>query len=36
VKILRDCPDTTVDICFIHGLTGDQETTSTASEQPRP
>ena len=22
VKVLYDCPDATVDICFVHGLTG--------------
>ncbi|KAK4038555.1 hypothetical protein C8A01DRAFT_47880 [Parachaetomium inaequale] len=25
VKVLRDCPDATVDICFVHSLTGDRE-----------
>ncbi|KAI8666898.1 NACHT-sigma domain-containing protein [Fusarium sp. Ph1] len=27
VKVLRDCPDATVDICFIHGLSGNREKT---------
>jgi hypothetical protein len=33
VKVLRDCPDATVDICFAHGLTGDRESTWTADGQ---
>lgn len=36
VKVLHDCPDATVDICFVHGLTGDRETTWTATGQLRP
>ncbi|KAK3898977.1 hypothetical protein C8A05DRAFT_18518 [Staphylotrichum tortipilum] len=36
VKVLRDCPDSTVDICFIHGLTGDRESTWTANGQAAP
>jgi hypothetical protein len=33
--VLHDCSDATVDICFVHGLTGDRESTwSTAPEQP--
>jgi hypothetical protein len=27
VKVLHDCSDATVDICFVHGLTGDREST---------
>ncbi|KAL2683054.1 hypothetical protein Neosp_007517 [[Neocosmospora] mangrovei] len=27
VKVLRDCPNATVDICFIHGLSGNREKT---------
>ncbi len=26
----HDCPDATVDICFVHGLTGNRESTWTA------
>ncbi|KAI0113911.1 hypothetical protein GGR51DRAFT_556409 [Nemania sp. FL0031] len=29
VKVLHDCPDATIDICFVHGLTGDRESTWT-------
>lgn len=36
VKALHDCPDATVDICFIHGLTGDRESTWTADGQSAP
>src|SRR5947208_4561939 len=36
VKVLHDCPDATVDICFIHGLTGDRESTWTAHGKPAP
>ncbi len=36
VKILRDCSDATVDICFVHGLTGDRESTWTADGQSTP
>lgn len=30
---LHDCPHATVDICFVHGLTGDRTTTWTAQGQ---
>ncbi|KAL8364903.1 hypothetical protein RB595_003946 [Gaeumannomyces hyphopodioides] len=30
VKVLHDCPDATVDICFVHGLTGNRDSTWTA------
>lgn len=35
-KVLHDCPDAAVDICFIHGLTGGRETTWTAEGQSEP
>ena len=33
VKVLHDGPDAAVDICFVHGLTGDRESTWTARGQ---
>ncbi|KAL4891316.1 hypothetical protein BDV59DRAFT_183051 [Aspergillus ambiguus] len=36
VEVLHDCPDATVDICFVHGLTGDRITTWTAQGQYNP
>lgn len=36
VMVLHDCPDATVDICFVHGLTGDRESTWTARGQSAP
>lgn len=36
VKVLYDCPNATVDICFVHGLTGDRTTTWTAQGQADP
>ncbi|KAK0655558.1 Alpha/Beta hydrolase protein [Cercophora newfieldiana] len=36
VKVLHDCPDATVDVCFVHGLTGDRESTWTADGQSAP
>ncbi|RDW57291.1 hypothetical protein BP5796_12741 [Coleophoma crateriformis] len=33
IKVLHNCPDATVDICFVHGLTGDREDTWTAYGQ---
>lgn len=36
VEVLHDCPDATVDICFVHGLTGNRLSTWTANEQDTP
>ncbi len=36
IEVLHDCPDATVDICFIHGLTGGRISTWTASGQSLP
>lgn len=36
IKILCDCPDAVVDICFVHGLTGDRERTWTADGESMP
>jgi protein SERAC1 len=36
VKVLHDNTDATVDICFVHGLTGNRETTWTAKGQSQP
>ncbi|KAI8278876.1 hypothetical protein K4K60_005893 [Colletotrichum sp. SAR11_57] len=36
VKVLHDCHDATIDICFVHGLTGNQDSTWTASGQVKP
>ncbi|EFX04723.1 nb-arc and ankyrin domain containing protein [Grosmannia clavigera kw1407] len=36
VKVLHDCPDAAVDICFVHGLTGNRESTWTAKGQTKP
>lgn len=36
VKVLHDCPDAVVDICFVHGLTGHRESTWTADGQSTP
>jgi len=36
VKVLHDGPDAAVDICFVHGLTGDRESTWTARGQSTP
>ncbi|KAK3359163.1 Alpha/Beta hydrolase protein [Lasiosphaeria hispida] len=33
IKVLHDCADATVDICFVHGLTGDRDNTWTAEGQ---
>ncbi|KAJ3499705.1 hypothetical protein NLG97_g100 [Lecanicillium saksenae] len=36
VKTLHDSPDAAVDICFIHGLTGNRDSTWTAKGQDTP
>ncbi|KFY32215.1 hypothetical protein V493_00408, partial [Pseudogymnoascus sp. VKM F-4281 (FW-2241)] len=36
IKVWQDCPDATIDICFVHGLTGNRDSTWTASEQSMP
>nr|AAS80314.1 SesB [Fusarium haematococcum] len=36
VKVLHDCRDATIDICFVHGLTGNRDSTWTAHGQSKP
>lgn len=36
IAVWHDCPDATVDICFVHGLTGNRESTWTAQGQSLP
>ncbi|KAI8648856.1 NB-ARC domain-containing protein [Fusarium sp. Ph1] len=36
VEVLHDCPDATVDICFVHGLTGNRISTWAAHGQIAP
>lgn len=36
VKVLHDCLDATIDICFVHGLTGDRESTWTTDGHSTP
>ncbi|RYP74285.1 hypothetical protein DL771_003106 [Monosporascus sp. 5C6A] len=36
VEVLHDCRDATIDICFVHGLTGNRVSTWTANGQPKP
>lgn len=36
VDVLHDCPDAVLDICFIHGLTGDRRATWTPDRQTAP
>ncbi|OBT86412.1 hypothetical protein VE02_05291 [Pseudogymnoascus sp. 03VT05] len=36
IKVWHDCPDATIDICFVHGLTGNRDSTWTASKQSLP
>lgn len=36
VEVLYDCSEATIDICFVHGLTGDRYSSWTASGQSIP
>ncbi|KAB5515683.1 Alpha/Beta hydrolase protein, partial [Coniochaeta sp. 2T2.1] len=36
VAVWQDCPEATVDICFVHGLTGNRDSTWTAHGQQKP
>jgi protein SERAC1 len=36
VKAWHECPDAKIDICFVHGLTGDRDRTWTANGQSIP
>lgn len=36
VEVLHDCPNAAVDICFVHGLTGDRTTTWSAQDPSDP
>ncbi|KAB5581148.1 hypothetical protein GE09DRAFT_1085225, partial [Coniochaeta sp. 2T2.1] len=36
VAVWHDCPDATVDICFVHGLTGNRDSTWTTHGQREP
>ncbi|RYP16755.1 hypothetical protein DL765_004932 [Monosporascus sp. GIB2] len=36
IKVLHNYPDATVDICFVHGLTGGRDSTWTAHRQSTP
>ncbi|KAH7008753.1 Alpha/Beta hydrolase protein [Ilyonectria destructans] len=36
VEVLHDCRDATIDICFVHGLSGNRVSTWTANRQPKP
>lgn len=36
VKVLYDCSEATIDICFVHGLTGNRDSTWTAHGQSTP
>lgn len=36
IEVLHDCRDATIDICFVHGLTGNRDSTWTAHGQSKP
>ncbi|KAL3469230.1 alpha/beta-hydrolase [Aspergillus californicus] len=36
VEVLFDCPTAAIDICFVHGLTGDRRSTWTPHQQSAP
>lgn len=36
IKVWYDCPDATIDVCFVHGLTGNRDSTWTVSKQSTP
>jgi len=36
LDVFHDCPDATLDVCFVHGLTGNRETTWTAKGSSIP
>ncbi|KAM5452137.1 hypothetical protein MaudCBS49596_003491 [Microsporum audouinii] len=36
IKVLHECPNAVVDICFIHGLTGNRDSSWTAKGQSIP
>lgn len=36
IKVLHDCPDAKIDVCFVHGLMGDGKSTWTAEGQSLP
>lgn len=36
IKVLHDCPNAIVDICFVHGLTGNRDSTWTAEGHLQP
>ncbi|RDW56997.1 hypothetical protein BP6252_13950 [Coleophoma cylindrospora] len=36
IEVWHKCPNAAIDICFIHGLTGNRNTTWTASNQSTP
>ncbi|KAF5228483.1 hypothetical protein FAUST_11030 [Fusarium austroamericanum] len=36
VEVLHDCPDATIDICFVYGLTGNRDSTWIAKGKSKP